>query len=166
MKNGRTLDIFYFKKNHNPSGTALVYEAVCLRMKQSCALFFTVHCLLSTVLSTFQCPISTINCPPSSVNCHLFTVNCLQPTVLKSTVHCPLSSVHSYDVLDQIIAISLYQCLYFDYVTLCMILLGAKDLLPRLALRLARSFFPPGACTVSAAAHALVASTRTGPIHT
>ena len=38
----------------------------------------------------------------------------------------PLSAMHSYDVLKQNIAITLYQCLYFDYVTLCMILLGPK----------------------------------------
>ena len=73
--------------------------------------------------------------------------------LILNTVVIYIYNIHSYDILYQNIAITLYQCLYFDYRTLCMILLGAKASLP-------------GACTVSAVAHAPVATTKTGPIHT
>ena len=65
-------------------------------------------------------------------------------------------NVHSYNVLYQNIAITLYRCLYFYYVTLCLILLGAEAHLPRLALRSPRSFLPTSACAVSARARELV----------
>ena len=68
--------------------------------------------------------------------------------------------VHSYDWLNQNIVITLCQFLYFDYVTLCMILLGAKaHCCAQCSARpasSARSFSLAGACGVLARAQELV----------
>ena len=110
------------------------------------------------MLLYFLAPLWPLTKPP--ISAELFTngsattdLSCQQGAP-RYRAECPqvFDLVHSYDVLDQNIVITLYQCFYFDYVTLCMILLGTKAHLPRSA----RSFLLPGGCAVLARAQELV----------